>query len=75
LIYTVRIKFDSFDKFVLDNIHIHNEIELSIKSVPVKGKANNEIIEKISNYFNVKSNKVKIVHGIYSKTKIIDISF
>jgi uncharacterized protein (TIGR00251 family) len=73
LIYTVRIKFDSFDKFVLDNIH--NEIELSIKSVHVKGKANNEIIEKISNYFNVKSNKVKIVHGIYSKTKIIDISF
>ncbi len=73
MIYTVRIKFDSFDKFVLDNIN--NEIELSIKSVPVKGKANNEIIQKISNYFNVKSNKVKIVHGFYSKTKIIDISF
>lgn len=73
MIYTVRIKFDSFDKFVLDNIN--NEIELSIRSVPIKGKANKEIIQKISSYFNVKARNVKIVHGMYSKTKIIDISF
>jgi uncharacterized protein YggU (UPF0235/DUF167 family) len=49
LIYTVKIKFDSLDKFVLDNDK--NEIELSVSSVPLKGKANNEIIQKIAHYF------------------------
>jgi uncharacterized protein len=72
LIYTVRIKFDSIDKFVLDSLN--NEIELSIKSIPIKGKANNEIIQKISRYFNIHTDNVKIIHGVYSKTKIIDIS-
>ena len=73
MIYTVKIKFDSLDKFVLDNDN--NEIELSVSSVPLKGKANNEIIQKISNYFNIKSNNVKIIRGVHSKTKVVDIMF
>jgi uncharacterized protein len=73
LIYTVKIKFDSLDKFVLDNDN--NEIELSVSSIPLKGKANKEIIQKISNYFNIKSNNVKIVRGIHSKTKVVDIMY
>ena len=40
--HAVRIKFDSFDTFVLDNLN--KEIELSIRYVPDIGKANNEII-------------------------------
>jgi uncharacterized protein YggU (UPF0235/DUF167 family) len=72
LIYTVEIKFDSFNKFVLDDEN--NEIELSISSAPIKGKTNNEIIQKISNYFNIKSNNVKIIRGIHS-TKLVDITF
>jgi uncharacterized protein len=61
------------DKFVLDNDR--NEIELSISSVPLKGKANKEIIQKISNYFNIKSNNVKIIRGLHSTTKVVDILF
>ncbi len=73
MIYIVRIKFDSFDKFILDDIN--NEIELSVNSAPLKGKANKEIIQKISNYFNIKSTNVKIVSGIHSKTKVVYITF
>ena len=73
MIYTVKIKFDSLDKFVLDNDN--NEIELSVSSIPLKGKANNEIIQKISNYFNIKSNSVKILRGVHSKTKVVEIMF
>jgi uncharacterized protein YggU (UPF0235/DUF167 family) len=57
----------TLDKFVLDKDN--NEIELSVSSIPLKGKANNEIIQKISNYFNIKSKDVKILRGIHSKTK------
>ncbi len=72
MIYTVRVKFDSSDRFVLDGIN--NEIEISVCSAPVKGKANKEIVKKISNYFKVKQDSVTIIRGLNSKTKVIDIS-
>jgi len=46
LIFTVGVKFDSIGKFVLDEAN--NEVEISVSSVPVKEKANKEIIQKIS---------------------------
>jgi uncharacterized protein (TIGR00251 family) len=69
LIYIVKIKFNALDTFVLDDNK--KEIEISIRSAPIKGKANKEIIQKISNHFNVKANDVKIVSGFYSKTKLV----
>lgn len=71
MIYTVKIKFNSFDKFVLDNSN--KEIEISINSPPVNGKANKEVIEKIADFFKVKSTNVKIIQGLRSTTKKIDI--
>ncbi len=72
MIYAVRVKFDSSDRFVLDGID--NEIEISVCSAPVKGKANKEIVKKISYYFKVKKDSVTIIRGLNSKTKIMDIS-
>ena len=72
MIYIVKIKFDSSNTFIFDKIL--NEIEISVNSTPIKGKANKEIIQKISDYFNVKTNNVKIVRGLHSKTKVVDIS-
>ncbi len=72
MIYTVRVKFDPSDRIVLDRVN--NEIEISVSSAPVKGKANKEIIKKISNYFKVKQDDVTIIRGLNSKTKTIDVS-
>jgi uncharacterized protein len=71
LIYTVKVKFDSSDRFVLDALN--NEIEISVCSAPVKGKANKEIVKKISTHFKVKQDNVTIIRGLNSKTKLIDI--
>lgn len=72
MIYPVKVKFDSSDRFVLDGIN--NEIEISVCSAPVKGKANKEIVKKISDCFKVKQGSVSIIRGLNSKTKIIDMS-
>ncbi len=72
MIYTVRVKFDPSDRIVLDRVN--NDIEISVSSAPVKGKANKEIIKKISNYFKVKQDDVTIIRGMNSKTKTIDVS-
>ncbi len=46
------VKIDSFDKFVLD--YDDGEIEISVGPVPVKEKANMELMQRISKNFNVK---------------------
>ncbi len=72
MIYTVRVKFDSSGKFFLDSVN--NEIIIFVSSAPVKGKANKEIIRRISNYFGVEPDSVTIIRGLNSKTKIIEVS-
>ena len=72
LIYIVKIKFNSLDNFILNEEN--KGIEISINSAPIDEKANKETIKKISNHFNVKTNNVKIISGLYSKTKLVSIS-
>ena len=45
--------------------------EIDLKSNPIKGKANKELISLLKDYF--KKRDVKIVSGKLSKTKIIEI--
>lgn len=70
-IYTVKVKFESTQKFIVDEIN--KEIEVSIQALPVRGQANKEIISKISTYFKVKKSDVQIIRGLNSKTKIVKI--
>ena len=72
MIFTVRVKFDSFGKFILDDVS--NEIEIYVNSAPIREKANKEVIQKISKNLNVKKSDVRIIHGSHSKTKVIDIA-
>ncbi len=70
-IYTVKVKFESAQKFIVDETN--KEIEVSIHALPVRGQANKEIISKISAYFKVKKSDVQIIRGLTSKTKIVKI--
>jgi len=66
------VKIDSFDKFVLD--YDDGEIEISVGPVPVKEKANMELMQRISKNFNVKKSNVRMMHGFHPKTKVMDIT-
>ncbi|KKR05810.1 MAG: hypothetical protein UT34_C0002G0317 [candidate division WS6 bacterium GW2011_GWF2_39_15] len=43
--------------------------KVSVKALPTKNKANLELIDLISNYFNVTKSQVKIKSGKYSSQK------
>lgn len=63
-------------KFNKDFINVDDEaqtIEIGIRSKPIKGKANQEIIKKLADYFSVPSSKVSIVAGLRSKNKVVEI--
>lgn len=44
-----------------------------IKSAPVDGKANKEMLELVADYFGVPKSSVSIAHGKTNRTKVVDI--
>lgn len=50
-----------------------NCIEIKVKSLAKENKANEEVIEKISNYFNILKKDVYIVSGEKGREKIVSI--
>lgn len=50
------------------------DYEVWVKSPPLKGLANKELIITLANYFNVKPYKLRIVKGHTSPLKIVELS-
>ncbi|QDI88447.1 DUF167 domain-containing protein [Candidatus Nitrosopumilus sp. SW] len=69
MIYKVQVVF-SKEFFQVED----GEITIGIKSKPIKGEANKEVIKKIAKHFGVTTSQVKIKSGHKSKEKIIEIS-
>lgn len=44
-----------------------------VHSAPEKGKANEEVIELVSEYFKVSPSRVKLIKGEHSRTKTLAI--
>ncbi len=53
----------------IDDIHF----AVSVKEPPVQGKANQAIIKALAEYFTVPSSNVRIIAGLTSRQKIIEI--
>ena len=68
MIYKVHVEFS---KEVLEIINY--EITIGIKSKPIKGEANKEIIKKIAKHFKISTSLVQIKSGHKSSEKIIEI--
>ena len=69
LLYHVSVKFNSDEILVVRG----NKITVSIKSEPRRGKANAELIKKLSRHFEVDSSRIRMVSGLTSKKKIVEI--
>ena len=68
MIYKIQVEV-SKDYFEIEK----NKIRIGIKSKPIKGKANKEIIKKIADYFKISSTLIQIKSGHKSDEKIIEI--
>ena len=69
MIYKVTVEFSKEFLEIKDN-----QINIGIKSKPVKGQANKEIIKKIAKHFEISSTMIQIKSGHKTKEKIIEIS-
>jgi uncharacterized protein len=68
MLYEVNVEFNR--EFISIE---ENQIVIGIKSKPIKGEANKEIIKKLAKHFRVSSSLVQIKSGHKSNQKIIQI--
>lgn len=52
---------------------VGEEYIVSVKAPPIEGRANAELIEVLADYFKVPKSKIRIISGIRSKKKIVEI--
>jgi hypothetical protein len=81
---TIKLKHRNFQNILIYKVHVEfsnefleikeNQINIGIKSKPIKGEANKEIIKKIAKHFKISTALVKIKSGHKSQEKIIEIS-
>ena len=66
--------YEVFVEFQKDFLKVKgNQIIIGIKSKPIKGQANKEIIKKLSKYFGVSSSCVTIKKGQKTEKKIVEV--
>ena len=68
MLYRIQVEFHK-DFVLVDG----NQITVGIKSKPVDGEANREIIKKMAKYFGISSANIIIKSGHKSSKKIIEI--
>ena len=68
MIYKVTVEFSREFLEIKEN-----QINIGVKSKPLKGEANKEIVKKIAKHFGVSAALVQIKSGHKSREKIIEI--
>lgn len=67
--YSISVRFSSDDKLEVNG----DEILISIKSEPERGKANRELAKKLAKHFGVSEDRIRIVSGLTSRKKIVEV--
>jgi uncharacterized protein YggU (UPF0235/DUF167 family) len=67
--YSVWVKFNSTSKIEVNG----QDITICLKSKPVRGKANKELVETLADYFGLPSNRIHIISGLKSTKKLVEI--
>lgn len=63
------MKFNPVSKIIVYG----DQITISLKSKPERGKANRELIQKLADYFEIDKNRIQIISGIISNKKLVNI--
>jgi uncharacterized protein (TIGR00251 family) len=67
--YSVSVRFSSDGRLEVSG----DEITISIKSPPERGKANRELVKRLAAHFGVDENRIRIVSGLASRKKLVDL--
>jgi len=67
--YSVSVHFGSGERLEVKG----DEIAISLKAEPERGKANRELVKKLAKHFGVSEDRVRIISGLTSRKKIVEV--
>jgi uncharacterized protein (TIGR00251 family) len=67
--YSVSVRFSSDGRIEVDG----DEISISIRSPPERGRANRELVKKLAAHFAVSENRIRIISGLTSRKKLVEV--
>lgn len=50
-----------------------NNLRVRVLAPPVRGQANNELIETLARYYNIQKQSIQIKKGLHSRDKIVEV--
>jgi uncharacterized protein len=74
LLVKPKAREESLEEFDAPSGEIMRHFRVAVKEPPVQGRANWRIVSMIAKHFNVSVDSVRIVSGVSSKKKVIEIS-
>ena len=70
------MRYDVTVEFHRDFVRVDgSKIVVGLISKPERGKANRELVKKLAKHFKVSSSQVRIVSGLKSRRKIVEVLF
>jgi uncharacterized protein YggU (UPF0235/DUF167 family) len=68
LIFEVEVEFHK------DFVKVEGDkITIGLQARPVGGRANSEMIKKLARHFNVSTSQIRIMSGLRTKRKVVEI--
>lgn len=69
----IRVKVIPKSSFNLVTAELDGSLRVKLTSPPEKGKANSQLVELLAKHYNIKKSAVKILKGLASSHKIIEV--
>lgn len=69
----LKVKVVTNAKVTMVQTDEKGNLKVKLSAVPVKGKANKELIEVLARHYNTKKSKVKILKGKTTKDKLVEV--
>ena len=69
----IQVKVIPKSSINLVQAELDGSLKVKLTAAPEKGKANKKLIEKISKHFDVPKSNVRIVSGVKSRKKLVEV--
>ena len=71
---TIRVRVVPNSKKEIVERTGEDEFVVKVREKPIHGKANKRVVELLSDYFSISKSSVRIVRGVKSRLKMIEIN-
>jgi uncharacterized protein (TIGR00251 family) len=69
----IKVKVIPKSSFNMVTAELDGSLRVKLTSPPEKGKANKQLVEILANHYKIKKSAVKIIKGLASPQKIVEV--